>query len=129
MIRLPPRSTRTDTLFPSTTLFRAGRFRKHPPALRNPCRVALFQRRRAPDAAVYDRRIGGRKMKRGDRHAMSEADGQHRRPAPGIGRQGAAALLQFDVDRRHERSEEHTSELQSLMRISYAVFCLQKKTK
>src|SRR3546814_17802270 len=62
----------------------------------------LFQRRRAPDAAVYDRRIGGRKMKRGDRHAMSEADGQHRRPAPGIGRQGAAALLQFDVDRRHE---------------------------
>src|SRR3546814_4686141 len=85
MIRLPPRSTRTDTLFPYTTLFRSGQ-----------CSL------------------------------------------PGI----ASDLLEFDPSSDHtdrpnqmtrpttwivERSEEHTSELQSLMRISYAVFCLKKK--
>src|SRR3546814_1478881 len=83
MIRRPPRSTRTDTLFPYTTLFRSD--------LRH---VRHARRRRA--------RLGD-----GDRrHA-------HRRPAA--------------PDHRL-RSEEHTSELQSLMRISYAVFCLKKKT-
>src|SRR3546814_4983350 len=89
MIRRPPRSTRTDTLFPYTTLFRsahpaghlvrqaaAGRFR----------RVLLLQDERL--------RID---------HAAGRADSG--------------------------RSEEHTSELQSLMRISYAVFCLKKKKK
>src|SRR3546814_7519150 len=87
MIRRPPRSTRTDTLFPYTTLFR------------------------------------------------SAADGCHL-----YGREGAVVMIAFDagqgVDQflvaHHEadaptRSEEHTSELQSLMRISYAVFCLKKK--
>src|SRR3546814_13518793 len=78
MIRRPPRSTRTDTLFPYTTLFRS-------PA-----------RQRAPDA-------GGAARPAGDHD-----------PRP-VGR------------RRGSRSEEHTSELQSLMRISYAVFCLKKK--
>src|SRR3546814_2874353 len=85
MIRRPPRSTRTDTLFPYTTLFRSGR--RHP---------AIFAIRLRPAALQADR--------------VAEAA----RPAAiGI------------VD---ERSEEHTSELQSLMRISYAVFCLKKKT-
>src|SRR3546814_4555896 len=74
MIRRPPRSTRTDTLFPYTTLFRSHR-----------------RRRRGDDPA--DRAV-----------------------------QRAAR------DRRARRSEEHTSELQSLMRISYAVFCLKKQT-
>src|SRR3546814_16189696 len=81
MIRRPPRSTRTDTLFPYTTLFRSG----HRPAAHPP---------RKPAAS-------GRKLRGGQR--------------PG----------QWP---RH-RSEEHTSELQSLMRISYAVFCLKKKKK
>src|SRR3546814_1721396 len=82
MIRRPPRSTRTDTLFPYTTLFRS--------------RVDPF----APAVAGFT--IVGLC----DDHALGEQVG-HRFVA---------------------RSEEHTSELQSLMRISYAVFCLQKKT-
>src|SRR3546814_3345770 len=96
MIRRPPRSTRTDTLFPYTTLFRSV-------------------------AAAGEVNINA--------------------IAPGI----AAALLatvaglavaipalfgyNYLLSRVEERSEEHTSELQSLMRISYAVFCLKKKTK
>src|SRR3546814_10798843 len=82
MIRRPPISTRTDTLFPYTTLFRSHQ------------RRFLGIGRRG--------RLAGRKRVRQRR-----------------GR-GAAAS-------RHRRSEEHTSELQSLMRISYAVFCLKKK--
>src|SRR3546814_2136579 len=92
MIRRPPRSTRTDTLFPYTTLFRS---------------------RQSDDQLPYIRR--------------RPADG-HR----GTGRRtiirGRSALLGVD-QRRSGRSEEHTSELQSLMRISYAVFCLKKKIK
>src|SRR3546814_7298146 len=77
MIRRPPRSTRTDTLFPYTTLFRSAR-----PATDSACaRRDAWPGRRAP---------------------------RFRRTAD-------------------QRSEEHTSELQSLMRISYAVFCLKKK--
>src|SRR3546814_3741010 len=86
MIRRPPRSTRTDTLFPYTTLFRS---------------VA------APVAAQHR---AGRHEDRRDVHA-GRAHDQRRR--------GLVAAA-------HEhRSEEHTSELQSLMRISYAVFCLK----
>src|SRR3546814_3078002 len=84
MIRRPPRSTRTDTLFPYTTLFRSLR-----PGLRHrPLDQAAAARRRAHRRRLRDRRQ------------------HHDRP---------------------RRSEEHTSELQSLMRISYAVFCLKKK--
>src|SRR3546814_4127846 len=89
MIRRPPRSTRTDTLFPYTTLFRSSRTSK---------RAAS-----SPNAAA-------------------EPFG------PSAGRR--SQLLKADVPRPMRwRSEEHTSELQSLMRISYAVFCLYKKTK
>src|SRR3546814_8219569 len=97
MLRRPPRSTRTDTLFPYTTLFRAPGAPDPPPA-RGDLPVGLRRRRRrhGGTAAVHRRRIAGR----------------------GIRAEGPAAPL---------RSEEHTSELQSLMRISYAVFCLKKK--
>src|SRR3546814_10587893 len=83
MIRRPPRSTRTDTLFPYTTLFRS---------------------------AAADAKIGA--GRRDQRLGMWDDFG-------------------FGARRRigRERSEEHTSELQSLMRISYAVFCLKKKKK
>src|SRR3546814_4820224 len=100
MIRRPPRSTRTDTLFPYTTLFRSL------------------------DSRLY------------------------RRSAPWLNSTGHCALLHFGepvrplfrhvrvrppswgwAERADRRSEEHTSELQSLMRISYAVFCLKKKNK
>src|SRR3546814_7910464 len=81
MIRRPPRSTRTDTLFPYTTLFRSA------------ISVSVSPRRTA--------------------WMMPSTDGTWRR-CPGFSRFSS-------------RSEEHTSELQSLMRISYAVFCLKKK--
>src|SRR3546814_3407240 len=106
MIRRPPRSTRTDTLFPYTTLFRSRRAR-HP----RPFRPAL--RRNA--CAETEGAVSGR---RGHRH---------QRPR----RRSCRRQLQISRARvlELERSEEHTSELQSLMRISYAVFCLKKKNK
>src|SRR3546814_18203445 len=77
MIRRPPRSTRTDTLFPYTTLFRSVLEKNHHTSCADSCHCAAATLHRCGQAAV--------------------------------------------------RSEEHTSELQSLMRISYAVFCLKKK--
>src|SRR3546814_5021259 len=89
MIRRPPRSTRTDTLFPYTTLFRS----------------ALFERvERSAEVDVIGKPA---EYERGDR-----LDSRGLRLGDAVG-----------------RSEEHTSELQSLMRISYAVFCLKKKNK
>src|SRR3546814_2405243 len=100
MRRRPPRSTRTDTLFPYTTLFRSGRGYAAD-GFSRAVRVANESRRgRSPDL----RSVRALAQLHVDRHA-------------------AAAVV---VERR---SEEHTSELQSLMRISYAVFCLKKKTK
>src|SRR3546814_1225867 len=89
MIRRPPRSTRTDTLFPYTTLFRSQE----------------VQRQQQQD----------------DRHHLDRDLGQRE-----VGRR---QVDEADRDDEADRSEEHTSELQSLMRISYAVFCLKKKTK
>src|SRR3546814_10632807 len=87
MIRRPPRSTRTDTLFPYTTLFRSVRMLRSPDNVpRGPC--------------------------------FNDAPCIHDRQPVGQARN----------NRQIVRSEEHTSELQSLMRISYAVFCLKKKT-
>src|SRR3546814_9153355 len=98
MIRRPPRSTRTDTLFPYTTLFRSF-----------PC----------------------------DRATSRAVDGERGPSAPSLLLRGFVSLCEkqqmpswldspgMDAE---TRSEEHTSELQSLMRISYAVFCLKKKT-
>src|SRR3546814_4928459 len=117
--RRPPRSPRTDTLFPYTTLFRSvlrpGRAHTHDAVLlgrcvnfRHPGRRARYAHEAIWFAAqVPDREICDRRTRRADR-----------RTRPG--------LLYGDF--AHARSEEHTSELQSLMRISYAVFCL-KKTK
>src|SRR3546814_5168847 len=86
MIRRPPRSTRTDTLFPYTTLYRSGS-------------VNRFFRRGAMAEIMC---------------ATVRADHRH--------------TWMSGIVRAHlDRSEEHTSELQSLMRISYAVFCLKKK--
>src|SRR3546814_1260453 len=99
MIRRPPRSTRTDTLFPYTTLFRSLHVTAHPCGLSLgiPDDDLLIQ---FPNEVGLDRKFS----------AVCEAQGHL-------------------VDHRvvTTRSEEHTSELQSLMRISYAVFCLKKK--
>src|SRR3546814_9199493 len=95
MIRRPPRSTRTDTLFPYTTLFRsAGAV------------DGLAQARVMQCGAV----LPHRGVQRGAECTGGDA-----------GKVGQAGCCR--------RSEEHTSELQSLMRISYAVFCLKKKKK
>src|SRR3546814_6359307 len=91
MIRRPPRSTRTDTLFPYTTLFRSQ----------------WRQRLGAPPGIRLQRRAAGAR-----RQLLVDA-----------GRARAEARLTGPSDRTR-RSEEHTSELQSLMRIAYAVFCL-----
>src|SRR3546814_4291633 len=104
MIRRPPRSTLTDTLFPYTTLFRAREFRqlleKHHQTGMN---AVIVQVRPAADA-FYAK----------GREPWSEWL---------TGTQGKAPSPFYD------RSEEHTSELQSLMRNSYAVFCLKKNIK
>src|SRR3546814_10476014 len=96
MIRRPPRSTRTDTLFPYTTLFRSAAGAADGGLCGAPERAGLRPGEHGGDGAVH---------------------GGIRRPPLGGGRAGGG------------RSEEHTSELQSLMRISYAVFCLKKKTE
>src|SRR3546814_3725604 len=89
MIRRPPRSTRTDTLFPYTTLFRSSWLDK-----KNPSKVLKDQQ--TADVFGFIAR---------------------ERPPPRYKK----------LQKEESRSEEHTSELQSLMRISYAVFCLKKK--
>src|SRR3546814_1835423 len=103
MIRRPPRSTRTDTLFPYTTLFRSpdrGQYGRTEPGR---CRL---------------RAIHARPPRSSRRDDADPARAWHDQ----AGRAGA-----LDTDCAVDRSEEHTSELQSLMRISYAVFCLKKK--
>src|SRR3546814_7060585 len=103
MKRRPPRSTRTDTLFPYTTLFRSD-----VGALED---AVGIRRKASPEAA---REPGEESL--GHERALAR---DHPAPHAGLPAKGEEAL----------RSEEHTSELQSLMRISYAVFCLkQKKT-
>src|SRR3546814_1920226 len=108
MIRRPPRSTRTDTLFPYTTLFRS-------PRLAQPAARRAVQCRRHLEAG---RRAEGGVRRGGDRFGQAARRDLRQRHD----RDGARL-------RRPPRSEEHTSELQSLMRISYAVFCLKKKKK
>src|SRR3546814_14180268 len=94
MIRRPPRSTRTDTLFPYTTLFRSQRFEQH------------------------------QEFAETGFHA-SGADGEEEGEEHDVG--SGQDLWHCSAVPCASRSEEHTSELQSLMRISYAVFCLKKK--
>src|SRR3546814_5269676 len=99
MIRRPPRSTRTDTLFPYTTLFRSW----------GPRMASLI-----PDARLV--------LLESDNHILLADE-----PGWPVFMAEVSAFLGADRDRTAPRSEEHTSELQSLMRISYAVFCLKKK--
>src|SRR3546814_1837747 len=117
MLRRPPRSTRTDTLFPYTTLFRSQQDQVVEPGTMDRREGGIRQRRAEIDVAYFgaDRRRHGhdldpRLVEQGLRLFLRRFD-LHVRPP-------------FQTDRR---SEEHTSELQSLMRISYAVFCLKKK--
>src|SRR3546814_5568807 len=106
MLRRPPRSTRTDTLFPYTTLFRSSS---------------------EPDPALFPASLARRVVLP---HLQQVAARPHsRHPSIDIGFRGACPHVSVrSSPGGFHRSEEHTSELQSLMRISYAVFCLKKKT-
>src|SRR3546814_14978408 len=95
MIRRPPRSTRTDTLFPYTTLFRS-----------QPVKKDFFSSFHGED----------------DYDDLFTISGDVR-----VEMRANHAIEPYKIIQVHFRSEEHTSELQSLMRISYAVFCLKKK--
>src|SRR3546814_1686068 len=114
MVRLPPRSTRTDQLFPYTTLFRShwrpdNRYRENPAGWKSCRRPALpppWQKEFPPCSAGQTRTSA---------------------QAPDYLQCADAVPPWEDRKRNSTRSEEHTSELQSLMRISYAVFCLKKK--
>src|SRR3546814_5581784 len=114
MLRLPPKSTRTDTLFPYTTLFRSFHVLRETqlPPLRE------FRARHVPMAVATDCNPGTSPLL-SLRQAMQLAC-THFRLTPEEALRGAT------VNGARARSEEHTSELQSLMRISYAVFCLKK---
>src|SRR3546814_14685534 len=122
MIRRPPRSTRTDTLFPYTTLFRS-RIGKPYQLLADHLvdrgrDVGGLETHIAANDIVEAQRAARRRFldldcqRAGERLSLKRAKGARQ----------AEHLVRF-------RSEEHTSELQSLMRISYAVFCLKKKRK
>src|SRR3546814_9135510 len=114
MIRLPPRSTRTDTLFPYTTLFRSSNA------------ILLRNRFEFVDYSFYNLTENGfltyqdlnisitSKFDIWARFSLFKTDGYNSR------------IYTYENDLLY-RSEEHTSELQSLIRISYAVFCLKKK--
>src|SRR3546814_9480839 len=116
MIRRPPRSTRTDTLFPYTTLFRSTRADGLGAPLGQGTRLCHHARAHMARRTVAQPRESAVPHPAAARHRMGgNRSGDD--PAPAI-----AAPFSHT-----ERSEEHTSELQSLMRISYAVFCLKKK--
>src|SRR3546814_15903358 len=102
MVLRPPRSTRTDTLFPYTTLFRSG--------------LDVLQV------------VGGEHQRR----AAAFVEGAQELTEPSLADHVESDRRFVEVEDLRivqQRSEEHTSELQSLMRISYAVFCLKKKTR
>src|SRR3546814_8890127 len=102
MIRRPPRSTRTDTLFPYTTLFRSG--------------AVVSTTTGRSSRSAWASRLSAAVWRAGQKRAADQPSSTTSTTGPLPARRAA-------------RSEEHTSELQSLMRISYAVFCLTKKHK
>src|SRR3546814_6750131 len=122
MMRRPPRSTRTDTLFPYTTLFRSDRQRHHVARAAVGQGVGHGQHARAAVFELLLRRMREELQVVGlgvdSDQAVADADF-----AAGLVEQHGAGPDAADF----ARSEEHPSELQSLMRISYAVFCLKKQ--
>src|SRR3546814_3906595 len=108
MIRQPPRTTRTDTLFPDTTLFLSAHRRAGVNDMAGKTSMVPPKVETKPDTAKPTFLSGGNPQ-------IAKGDGD--------------APVQAYIAAMPGRSEEHTSELQSLMRISYAVFCLNKKNK
>src|SRR3546814_1448323 len=137
MIRRPPRSTRTDTLFPSTTLFRSAWIE----ALGREVSAPTVKQQLAAVRHLFDWLVTGQVMPtnpaasvRGPAHSVRRgktpvlAADEARRLLDVIDATTPAGRISSKKDAKAPRSEEHTSELQSLMRISYAVLCLKQKT-
>src|SRR3546814_5210671 len=121
MIRRPPRSTRTDTLFPYTTLFRSPRLPDDQLIFtlnHAESRILAFE----PNLAALVERLAP-SLPHIEKYIVLSDEGV------GIGEGFGALAYEPLLASAPVRSEEHTSELQSLMRISYAVFCLKKKKK
>src|SRR3546814_2832107 len=120
MLRLPPRSTRTDTLFPYPTLFRSG------PAWRvgafggTPAEPTLGSRK-----TFYGLTLDNDKLLDGLGFGVYAVE---QRTEGLVDRRALGNEIRYFSQRLSLRSEEHTSELQSLMRLSYAVLCLKKHT-
>src|SRR3546814_8698238 len=121
MLRRPPRSTRTDTLFPDTTLFRS---RGAPCVEPRAQRVGRQRQVETRVEAVPVERGDGVVQLRVERVVVRKA---HRRALPVGPREAGRRGGERQRRRQQARSEEHTSELQSLMRITYADCCLKKK--
>src|SRR3546814_9960714 len=121
MIRRPPRSTRTDTIFPYTTLFRSHHRAEDEDAVE---RVHVEEVQRPPRVDRLEHLRLVQDVEHAEHGERGELEDRHR-PEHLAHLLGAEAL----GHEHRQRSEEHTSELQSLMRNSYAVFCLKKKTK
>src|SRR3546814_7272571 len=132
MVRQPPRSTRTDTRFPYTTLFRSGRHERISAGIDVEQHALRAFKQNAVAALArfvkcHPDRLGERQDERSDvpklRHQRVPVHGR-------LAKAGAQRVMMSAEPiqlRAQIRSEEHTSELQSLMRISYAVFCLKTK--
>src|SRR3546814_10676245 len=127
MIRRPPRSTRTDTLFPYTTLFRS-----HIAVIRTDLDSLHGERGAIGQPVVHlppDPRSGGHRHEQQRAKNAQPGDAAQARTVPLFSSPRCQKPLLSPGCAGRRRSEEHTSELQSLMRISYAVFCLKTKTK
>src|SRR3546814_5303811 len=117
MVRRPPRSTRTDTLFPYTTLFRSKPADGRPVTMpTQDMIIGIYFLTMLKEGALGEGRAFS---------SVAEALMAFDRGELSL---QAKVTLRLDEAGTPKRSEEHTSELQSLMRISYAVFCLKKKT-
>src|SRR3546814_10491630 len=117
MIRLPPRSIRTDTRFPYTTLFRSKAVTYIKPFTTVDARIALQDAYNAWQVQFWVKNLTNEYYWNNVAFLYDTAV------------RYAAMPRTYGVKTSFRRSEEHTSELQSLMRNSYAVFCLKKKTK
>src|SRR3546814_4639618 len=138
MIRRPPRSTRTDTLFPYTTLFRSvwalfyHRLEDDADLVPVAPLVEAFEDRVIQRGVGHENRLCGRIEAGLRRRRLAVLKPLYRRAVGTLRLRPCGNGGRKRRDGEHsgcdQRSEEHTSELQSLMRISYAVFCLKKKT-
>src|SRR3546814_7464514 len=126
MRRRPPRSTRTDTLFPYTTLFRSLWSIIDLSGRTSTSWLTLLSSRREPSLLGHWHKLDGASGHQGGIHFHKHGTARGRATEAGLEQRPAEEIEIASFCATHRRSEEHTSELQSIMRTSYAVFCLKK---